>query len=214
MVFHRRGLFGGDPISVQLERVRGFPLPFRILASPRTTVALSTILGGLTGGLSLIPRAFLGSTALVTAPQFIETFPSFSRTLVDPERRIEEIAGIPDIPRRIVETFREKKEKVREAVADIPIAPVVTAGVVGGLAIEGARRFIGRDRPTELERQQQAPTLAPLLPEVPTPIGAENLPAPVSEEEQAINIDIDVRPEINVKPRKSEIFINNIIQSI
>jgi len=103
-----------------------------------------------------------------------------------------------------------------------PDISVGEAAIAGGIVGAGAviipkivERFRDKkEAPTELERQQVDPTLSPILPEIPTPIGAAELPDAVEKAGQPINIDIDVKPEINVKPRKSEILINNIMQNI
>jgi len=96
---------------------------------------------------------------------------------------------------------------ISEAVQDVGLTGRdVLAGVGGALAGLGIVEAIRGVR-SVLEEQQQAPTLTPDLPEVPTPIGA--FPQVVTpSQQQPINIDIDI------KPRKNEVLINNIIQNI
>jgi len=107
---------------------------------------------------------------------------------------------------------------------DISLGEAVAIGGLvgaGALIIPKVFDFFknGDDDPdvpdTILETQQIEPTLAPDIPATPTPLGAEGIVLDEKEDEKdEVNIDIDVKPEINVKPSKNEVFINNIVQSI
>jgi len=96
---------------------------------------------------------------------------------------------------------------IAEAVEDVGISGRDVLGIIGGgLAGVGIVQAISGVQ-SLLEQQQEAPTLTPDLPEVPTPIGSFT-PVVTPSQQQPINIDIDI------KPRKNEVLINNIIQSI
>lgn len=204
--------------------------PLRFIASPKTTVGLATALGGLlgfrgagAGGIFKgILKGFGFGTIGVTAPSIVTTFPEATRFFFDPTRRIEEIEEIPEAPGKIKEFFKEKAKDVKEKIEDIP--PFVPPLVIGGLglgAIALAKKLkdkkedVKDEVQTVLEQQLITPVLTPDLPVIPTPIGAVEVPVePVAPQVRQPDINISVKPVINVKPRKTEILINNIIQSI
>jgi len=216
-----------------------FPRPFgittpletvgKVLGSPRTTVVLATALGGLlgfrgagaSGILKGVAKGFGFGTAGTVAPSVITTFPEVTKLFFDPTKRIEEIEEIPEAPGKIKEFFGEKVKKVKETISDIPSGFIPTiAGIgIGAAALPIIKTIVekvqDRREETILEQQQVSPTLFADIPAIPTPIGAVEVPVePIAPQVRQPDINISVKPSINVRPAKNEVFINNIMQSI
>lgn len=202
---------GGQPalrplpsVTEQLEKTKGFPLPLRVLASPRTTAGLGAILGGLLGGPLGALKGFGVGTLASVGPALASTFPSVTKTIVDPERRITEIGKLPGLPERITKKTKKKGKKIKEE-----IVPLITGGVIGGA--------LGVGIPKVIEKVKQlTPSPTDLIPSqlttaIPTPIGAST----VIPREKPVPPTATPPPSINVKVNpKNEILINNVIQSM
>lgn len=105
-----------------------------------------------------------------------------------------------------------------------PDITVTEAALVGGLV--GAGGIVAAKVIKEIKKRKEVPVViipkaieSQLEPKqleeaVPTPIGAKTVVPKDKPMKEVQPINIEVSPEINVRPRKSEIFINNIIQSI
>jgi len=212
-------------IGEQLARRKRLPSPVRFLSSPFLTGSLLGGLGLLTGTIGVLPALGIAG-GIPTVAGVIKKSPRAERLLKEKILRPEEFGGrIGEIIEEPTKPFRKPKRRVEEFIERIkekPVLPVAAAAVAAtaGIAaapaiIERIRERRGRAEVTALEQQQILPTLIPDLPEIPTPLGAKEVPVEaVAPQVRTPDINISVKPNINVKPRKTEIFINNIMQSI
>jgi len=211
--------------------------PLRIIASPKTTVALASGLGALLGFrgagakgiLKGVAKGFGFGTIGVTAPSVIQTFPEASKLFFDPTKRIGEIEELPEAPGKIAGFFTDKFVDVKETVKDIP--PIVLGGLGGlaggAIAVPIVKTIIetvkGRKEkeiiiPETIIPSTQFSQLPTVVQPQQQPIGAVQQEV-VEEKPKAIQtvatpniINKNVfNPEINISFKKSRKFINQQI---
>jgi len=190
----------------------------RELKEQVTSTVITTGLGALAlttplGKTALIPKSLLGLGGRVIGLGAVTSSPTIAG-LVEPTENIKKLFGSGQTVGGIVEGTVDPENVFSTAFRDF--------GLLGGGAVLGAGAIVGINElldddsiitlPTDVEQILEPNNLDDAIP---TPIGAVEVPPKeTAREKQPINIDVEVNPEINVKPRKNEVFINNIVQSI
>lgn len=140
---------GWASVGEQLKKIETLPTPLRILASPKTTVALGTTLAALTGGAAAAPAIVWKGTKILGGVALAEG-------LIQASPKVEEVAKRKLQPEKVgkylgeqIEGFGKEKEgvdkltfteKVKEGLKK---AGLIGAGVAGAGALAlGASKAI------------------------------------------------------------------------
>jgi len=185
----------------------------KILTSPKTTVGLTTILGGLLGGFTGALKGFGAGSLAVTTIGVLQTSPKArkgAKFLLDPTRRLkggQVIGEVIEEPKSLLERIGVIGKEV--------IAPVAVVGALtaGGLAV--AKKIKGRTKVPSI------PTISPVgiaLPSAPLPTVEPFAPVKQPEEAPSELIPEKVtpmpsiknifKPKVNIKISKTKRFIN------
>ena len=207
---------------IKLQKKRS--LPIRILTSPKTTLGLTAILGGLlfpaaaaAAGRLLIPKTIGGAAKTAFVVGAVSAVPSLATTF-NPFRAGRKAAPFIADPSKLLPKEKTLKEKVVDVAKVGGLGVGVAAALLGSAALisKAAKRLkSGAPGLPGLPGLPGAPGVflpAAVPPTISQPFGAAEKPTPEKPKEilQAKVPDIRIvnKPEINIRFSKSRKFIN------